>query len=675
MKRLCRLLAAVLIIIIGMVLAGCGSSGSDPVPQPKSSQKSITEFSLNSVSGTINETGKTIVLTMPYGTDVTALAATFTTTGTSVKVGSTEQVSGATANNFTNPVTYTVTAADSSTQDYTVTVTVAAASAKAITSFILANVAGTINETDKTIAVTLPSGSSVTTRAAKFTTTGVSVKIGSTEQVSGTTHNDFIHPVTYTVTAADNSTQDYIVTVTVALSSAKAITAFSLNGSIGTIDETNKTIAVTMPYGTYIMDLVATFTTTGTGVKVGSDEQVSGTTAHNFTTPVTYTVTAADNSTQNYTVTVTVAPSPAKAITAFSLNGVAGTIDEAAKTIALTMPASTDATSLVATFITTGTSVKIGSTVQVSGTTANNFTNPVTYTVTAAVGTTAKYTVTVIYIDALPGSISRMTVSGTSVYIYVLIKPNNFTFTGSLNVTASDTAGVFLSPVLVTANSDGTYTLTMTTSSSMAAGSYTGSVTLNLYSDASCTAPQQIPSIALPFNINLLSSSSAWSGNNMTALSAWPGAPDWSMFQGNAAHTGFVPVTVDPNQFSTRWNMPEVKPSGYSGSSNYGMRVALTVENGLFYNSGSNKLYARNESDGSLVWQYDFSGLQFPSVNPPAVKDGVLYIAAGQQSSTYFFTFNASNGALIFQSAMTSQWENYLAPAIGTQGVYRCWHL
>ena len=64
-----------------------------------------------------------MALTVPFGTDVTQLVATFTTTGASVKVGSTVQVSGTTANDFTSPVTYTVTAADASTQAYVVTVT------------------------------------------------------------------------------------------------------------------------------------------------------------------------------------------------------------------------------------------------------------------------------------------------------------------------------------------------------------------------------------------------------------------------------------------------------------------------------------------------------------------------------------------------------------------------
>ena len=93
--------------------------------------KAITAFSFQGLSppviGTINEAAHAIALSVPYGTDVSALVATFTTTGATVKVAGTPQVSGTTANNFSSPVTYTVTAADSSTQAYTVTVTVAAA--------------------------------------------------------------------------------------------------------------------------------------------------------------------------------------------------------------------------------------------------------------------------------------------------------------------------------------------------------------------------------------------------------------------------------------------------------------------------------------------------------------------------------------------------------------------
>ncbi len=65
---------------------------------------------------------RTISVTIPGGTDRSAIVANFTTTSISVKVGNITQVSGVTVNNFTNPVDYTVTAQDGSTAQYTVTV-------------------------------------------------------------------------------------------------------------------------------------------------------------------------------------------------------------------------------------------------------------------------------------------------------------------------------------------------------------------------------------------------------------------------------------------------------------------------------------------------------------------------------------------------------------------------
>jgi hypothetical protein len=164
-----------------------------------------------------------------------------------------------------------------------------------------------INETAKTISLTVPYGTNVTAQVATFTTTGAGVTAGAVAQTSGRTANDFTRPVAYTVTASDSTTAAYTVTVSVALNSAKAITAYSLNGVAGRIHETAKTISLTMPYGTNVTAQVAAFTTTGAGVTALAVAQTSGITANDFTSPVAYTVTASDNTTAAYTVTVTVA--------------------------------------------------------------------------------------------------------------------------------------------------------------------------------------------------------------------------------------------------------------------------------------------------------------------------------------------------------------------------------
>jgi hypothetical protein len=97
-----------------------------------SSTKAITAFKfLAATNGALSSditatiSGATILATVPTGTNVTALVATFTTTGSSVSVNSTTQVSGATVNVFSSIVTYRVIAADGSTQDYSVNITVA----------------------------------------------------------------------------------------------------------------------------------------------------------------------------------------------------------------------------------------------------------------------------------------------------------------------------------------------------------------------------------------------------------------------------------------------------------------------------------------------------------------------------------------------------------------------
>ena len=91
--------------------------------------KAFTSFSFDAAGNTAlaadfdgNIRGTGIAVT-PYTSDVTSLVATYTAGGTSVKIGDTLQISGVTTNDFSTPVTYTVTAADGTTQDYTVTVT------------------------------------------------------------------------------------------------------------------------------------------------------------------------------------------------------------------------------------------------------------------------------------------------------------------------------------------------------------------------------------------------------------------------------------------------------------------------------------------------------------------------------------------------------------------------
>ena len=65
--------------------------------------------------------GTKIFAPISFGTDVSSLIPVFTITGVSVTVDETVQQSGLTANDFASPVVYSVTAEDSSIQEYVVT--------------------------------------------------------------------------------------------------------------------------------------------------------------------------------------------------------------------------------------------------------------------------------------------------------------------------------------------------------------------------------------------------------------------------------------------------------------------------------------------------------------------------------------------------------------------------
>jgi hypothetical protein len=167
------------------------------------------------VTGTIDKTAHTVSLAVPFATNLTALVGTFELTeGATAKVGEVDQVSGTTANDFTNPVTYKLTAGNGTTnQDWVVTVAKNPAStAKSITSFVLEalnpDVFGAIDEAQATILLAVPTGTSVTALVPSIAVS----PFATVSPATGVAQN-FTNPVTYTVTAQDGSTKAYVVTV------------------------------------------------------------------------------------------------------------------------------------------------------------------------------------------------------------------------------------------------------------------------------------------------------------------------------------------------------------------------------------------------------------------------------------------------------------------------------
>ncbi len=379
----------------------------EPQELPVNTEAEILSYSIaNQVTSEIDANNQTISVTMPGGTDLTSLVADFVlSTGATATVDGAAQTSGTTANDFTSPVVYTVTAEDgTTTKNWTVTVNVELSDAAEILDYTIPNqVNSSIDEVSQTIDVTMPEGTDLTSLVADFVlSTGATATVDGAAQTSGTTANDFTDPVVYTVTAEDGTTtKNWTVNVQEAASNGTAIIDFNIpNQESSEINSTEETVDIVMPVGTDLTSLVPDFTLSpGATATVEGVEQVSGTTANDFTNPVIYTVTAEDGTTSaDWTVTVTTNASGEAEILGYSIpDQINSTIDSEAQTIDVDVPLGTDLTNLVADFtLSQGATAIVNGTEQISGTTPNDFTSPVVYTITAQDGTTTKdWTVTV----------------------------------------------------------------------------------------------------------------------------------------------------------------------------------------------------------------------------------------------------------------------------------------
>jgi len=430
--------------------------------------KAITEFRFATpvATSTINESNHSISLTVPFNTDVTTLVPTITITGVSVS-----PLSGV-AQNFTNPVTYIVTAADGSTQAYIVTVStttdpdiaLVAADKLALTDnlikggnpdleniiTVLTNplpVSGSNGSTITWISssTTLVSNDGQTIVRSLFATGDATTTLTATLTKGLVTDTKFfnltvlklpansvatITSSSYTVSAGGTVTET-ITSVPFGTSKAAFLAALTKGDITQTWNDSDindpvtsgNTLVVTAQNGTVVTYTISVLATpvTLSGIAITNpatkliytvgdvlditDLVVTGTYSDGSTTTdaiTTANITGFDSSSSviNQTLTITVngkttsytidivAPlSSDKNITAFSFpqgNGIISGTD-----IAVVVPFGTDRTSLVPTItLNSGTVNPLSDVTQ-------DFTSPVTYTVTAADSSTKIYIVTV----------------------------------------------------------------------------------------------------------------------------------------------------------------------------------------------------------------------------------------------------------------------------------------
>ena len=116
-------------------------------PVKKSDEALITSFKIGSSKGTIKD--NSIDVNVPFGTDISKLTAT-----ANISAKATIDPNPSTSRDYTNPVTFTVTAEDGTTkQDYKVTVKEAKNDKAEIKSWKIGGKSANISGTDITITL------------------------------------------------------------------------------------------------------------------------------------------------------------------------------------------------------------------------------------------------------------------------------------------------------------------------------------------------------------------------------------------------------------------------------------------------------------------------------------------------------------------------------------------
>lgn len=276
------------------------------------------------------------------------------------------------------------------------------------TNFFINDVAGVINPNNE-IVFSVPDITTNFNFKAIFNTSSPLAKVfvNDVEQISGTTINDFTNPVTYKVKSAQSTEKEYkVIFNKYAASSEKQITKFTLgtgtggNGEVGVIDELNKTISIIANYGTNVSSVNLYIESSyGSRIIINSNQYILANATrsrYNLTTTAsTIKVIAQNNSEIVYTLIIT-NQDPVSSFTFLGLiPSPVGIIDNVAKTITIDVLKGTDITKLIAKWVGSNGTVKIGTMNQTNGTTANDFSSPKSYVFYKGTTVGATYTVTV----------------------------------------------------------------------------------------------------------------------------------------------------------------------------------------------------------------------------------------------------------------------------------------
>ena len=375
-------------------------------------------------------------------------------------------------------------------------------------------------------------------------------------------------------------------------SSDKKILGFTVNLLQGTINEELKTIAIELPAGADVTSLAPT-------IKVSDKASVSPESGktQDFTSPVNYTVTAEDGGKAIYTVTADVKKNEEAKAASFSfesLNPAAiGVINEADKTITVSVLRTTDVADLTPTIV-----VSQGAAISPVSGAPQDFTDPVTYTVTSESGITTEYTVHVNVIASSHKQITSFVFSTLSPKVEAVINEETKAITATVPY---GTAVGLLAPA-VTISDDASVL-----PQSGVASDFTNPVAYTVTADDKSSVAYTVTVVAAPFVTTI---------TNISPLQAAPGAQ--LTLTGTFAPAGNI-VSMEGNH-----NHPLVVVS--QNSTNIVATIPANVVGGDYYISVTSH-DVKDRYTGKLV--ITLPDMEITNATPVAITPGATITISG----------------------------------------------
>ena len=212
---------------------------------------------------------------------------------------------------------------------------------------------------------------------------------------------------------------------------------------------------------------------------------------------------------------------------------------------------------------------------------------------------------------------------------------------------------------------DGSWLMDFRVKPGLAEGTYTGTVDFSVLVSPYPGTPNYQPRTA-SYSITV-----AGMKGTLSPLRQLAGAADWEGYNGNAAHTGYVPVTLDASKFTRRWSR---KNTG-STAANTSISPLVTANGYVYFNEEmaiddagerfkyiyTYRLSALSETDGAPAWQTELKPDYV--LGAPGVAGNRLVMAGVNDAHTFDALSGArlavakqpnTNGLLIAPSTLTA---------------------